>query len=165
MHLGAELEDFCVSLPTQNILSIYLLHVSLQISRAKGDLQTEMTQWDSGIYNRKERYLSPSIQGWSYCNVHNTVSFSLWPWARVTCFPPIPYCPKCSCVWSFIKSLKLFNRAWKKNISEFHWNWDGNYTVNSWREAVWCWKGNIRFVLILYLKEIGFLQMDLSHLM
>lgn len=41
--LRAELDNLCVPLRTQNVLSTYLLHVSLQISGAKGDLQTEMT--------------------------------------------------------------------------------------------------------------------------
>lgn len=129
-----------------------LLHYSPQISRAKWDLEAEMTHRDLERHDRKDLFLLPS-KGRVIVLLSNIASYSLWPWATVlVAFPPTLYSPKYSCVWSFIQPLQLFETAWKKNISELHWNWDGNYTVNSWREAVWCWNGNIRFVLILYLK-------------
>lgn len=139
-----EIAFLCTFLESNVFITFFF---SSSLSRAEGDSKTEMTQWDLRIHNRKDIFLLPSESGVT------SIQHSLWPWAMVlVAFLPTPYSPKCSFVWGFIKPSQVFKITWKKNITELHWNWNGNYTVNSWREAFWCWNSNISFVLILYLK-------------
>lgn len=139
-----EIAFLCTFLESNVFITFFF---SSSLSRAEGDSKTEMTQWDLRIHNRKDIFLLPSEGGVT------SIQHSLWPWAMVlVAFLPTPYSPKCSFVWGFIKPSQVFKITWKKNITELHWNWNGNYTVNSWREAFWCWNSNISFVLILYLK-------------